>query len=64
MRKTIVALLGLLMVGCSSNVDVSVEERLREQLVDAQPSDVIEIPAGTFSFDRDKRFRPNLNFQT
>lgn len=52
MRKTIVALLGLLMVGCSSNVDVSVEERLREQLVDAQPGDVIEIPAGTFSFDR------------
>lgn len=28
------------------------EENLQERLLDAQPGDVIEVPAGTFSFDR------------
>lgn len=31
---------------------MSVEETLMAQLIDAQPGDVIEIPAGEFSFDR------------
>ena len=52
MRKSLYAFLGLVIVGCSSNVEVSVEQRIREQLIDAQPGDVIEIPAGKFSFER------------
>ena len=52
MRKALLAFLGLALVGCSQNVEVSVEDRFREQLIDAQPGDVIEIPEGTFSFKR------------
>jgi len=53
-------LAGLALAGCgqpSSDApetapELSVEERLMEQLIDAQPGDVIEIPEGTFSFTR------------
>jgi parallel beta-helix repeat protein len=31
---------------------ISAEQALMTQLIDAQPGDIIEIPAGTFSFDR------------
>lgn len=50
----------LALVGCGQSTtdapsdasEVSVEARLMERLIDAQPGDVIEIPEGTFSFTR------------
>jgi parallel beta-helix repeat protein len=35
-----------------SSADTDFQTTLMEQLIDAQPGDVIEIPAGVFSFDR------------
>ena len=50
----------LLLASCSggnegrdiSSADTDLQTTLMEQLIDAQPGDVIEIPAGVFSFDR------------
>ncbi len=36
----------------SADTSVDFEQALMEQLIDAQPGDVIEIPEGTFNFDR------------
>ena len=55
---TSVVFLGLAACGSSTPDEsapaetVSVEDQLMEQLIGAQPGDVIEIPEGTFSFDR------------
>ena len=38
--------------GCSSKTDEPFENQLRASLETAQPGDIIEIPAGQFSFDR------------
>ena len=38
--------------GCSSKTDEPFENQLRTSLETAQPGDIIEIPAGQFSFDR------------
>lgn len=36
----------------TAETEISAEDRLMEQLIDAQPGDVIEIPEGTFKFTR------------
>ena len=36
----------------TQNEEVSAEDRLMEQLIDAKPGDVIEIPEGTLNFSR------------
>ena len=41
-----------LFAGCSSKTDEPFENQLRKSLETAQPGDIIEIPAGQFSFDR------------
>ena len=41
-----------LFAGCSSKTDEPFENQLRGSLETAQPGDIIEIPAGQFSFDR------------
>ncbi len=41
-----------LFAGCSSKTDEPFESQLRKSLETAQPGDIIEIPAGQFSFDR------------
>ena len=41
-----------LFAGCSSKTDEPFENQLRASLETAQPGDIIEIPAGQFSFDR------------
>ena len=41
-----------LFTGCGSKIDEPFENQLRESLETAQPGDIIEIPAGQFSFDR------------
>ena len=41
-----------LFAGCSSKTDEPFENQLRASLETAQPGDIIEIPAGHFSFDR------------
>ena len=40
-----------LVAGCSSKTDEPFENQLRASLETAQPGDIIEIPAGQFSFD-------------
>lgn len=60
--RTRTALLGvsaLILASCGQTTDndevdttISAEQTLMTQLIDAQPGDVIEIPEGTFSFDR------------
>ena len=41
-----------LFAGCGSKTDEPFENQLRKSLETAQPGDIIEIPAGQFSFDR------------
>ena len=41
-----------LFAGCNSKTDEPFENQLRASLETAQPGDIIEIPAGQFSFDR------------
>ena len=50
MKKTIAVMATTLLFACAEPVPF--EERFRAALETAQPGDVIEIPAGTFSFDR------------
>ena len=50
MKKTIALLATTLLFACAEPVPF--EESFRAALETAQPGDVIEIPAGTFSFDR------------
>jgi len=60
LRTTLLATAGFALAACgqtatdtsSSKTEISVEDRLMEQLIDAKPGDVIEIPEGTFSFSR------------
>ena len=61
MRKTtaLVGLSALLLASCGQPADtdpadteVSAEQKLMAQLIDAQPGDIIEIPEGTYNFDR------------
>lgn len=60
LKTALLAAAGLVLTGCgqpasdssSSQAELSVEDRLMEQLIDAKPGDVIEIPEGTFSFSR------------
>ncbi len=58
MRLAIFAAAALMLAACgekattSAPADASYQETLMTQLLDAQPGDVIEIPTGTFSFDR------------
>ena len=60
MRLVMVGALALVLGACGngdSGRDVSGADReyqtvLLEQLIDAQPGDIIEIPAGVYSFDR------------
>ncbi|NOX82175.1 MAG: hypothetical protein GXP06_04140 [Alphaproteobacteria bacterium] len=58
MRLAIIAAAALMLAACgeqkttSTPADTSYQETLMTQLLDAQPGDIIEIPAGTFSFDR------------
>ena len=56
----LIASLGLAITACSPATETpsdaietaSAEEQIMAQLIDAQPGDVIELPEGTFSFDR------------
>ena len=50
MKKTIAVMATTLLFACAEPVPF--EERFRAALENAQPGDVVEIPAGTFSFDR------------
>ena len=50
MKKTIAVMATTLLFACAEPVPF--EESFRTALETAQPGDVIEIPAGTFSFDR------------
>ena len=50
MKKTILALATTFVLGCAEPVPF--EETFRTALESAQPGDVIEIPEGTFAFDR------------
>lgn len=57
--KCAAALTFILLAGCggqqettSAPTDTSYQDMLTTQLLDAKPGDVIEIPEGTFSFDR------------
>ena len=50
MKKTIAVVATTLLFACAEQVPF--EESFRAALETAQPGDVIEIPAGTFSFDR------------
>ncbi|VAW08134.1 FIG00783600: hypothetical protein [hydrothermal vent metagenome] len=59
MRLAIIAAAALMLAACgeqtttsSAPADASYQETLMTQLLDAQPGDTIEIPAGTFSFER------------
>lgn len=60
LRTVLFATASLALAGCgqsatdspSGDTEVSVEDRLMEQLIDAKAGDVIEIPEGTFSFER------------
>jgi parallel beta-helix repeat protein len=58
MRLAIIAAAALMLTACgeqtttSTPADASYQETLMTQLLDAQPGDIIEIPAGTFSFER------------
>ena len=63
MKAHLIAILagtGLVLAACGgepqgrdvSEADTDYQTTLMEQLLDAQPGDVIEIPAGVFSFDR------------
>lgn len=60
LKTAILATAGLVLASCgqpasdssSNQAELSVEDRLMEQLIDAKPGDVIEIPEGTFSFSR------------
>lgn len=40
-----------------SSADAAFQKKLQEQLIDAKPGDVIEIPAGTYRFDRSLSLR-------
>lgn len=59
-KTALLATAGLVLASCgqpasdssSNQAELSVEDRLMEQLIDAKPGDVIEIPEGTFSFSR------------
>lgn len=59
-NTALVSLVSLALVACGQSttesteaeIELSVEDRLMEQLIDAKPGDVIEIPEGTFSFSR------------
>lgn len=59
-RTMLLATASLALVSCgqpasettSNDSEVSAEDRLMEQLIDAKPGDVIEIPEGVFSFSR------------
>ena len=50
MKKTIAVMATTLLFACAEPVPF--EESFRAALETAQPGDVIEIPGGTFSFDR------------
>ncbi len=59
MKLAIIAAAALMLAACgertttsSAPADASYQETLMTQLLDAQPGDIIEIPAGTFSFER------------
>lgn len=60
LKTALFATAGLVLASCgqpasdssSNQAELSVEDRLMEQLIDAKPGDVIEIPEGTFSFSR------------
>jgi len=59
MRLAIIAAAALMLAACgeqtttsSAPADTSYQETLMTQLLDAQPGDTIEIPAGIFSFER------------
>jgi len=60
LRTALLATASIALVACGqtatdtspSETEISVEDRLMEQLIDAKPGDVIEIPEGTFSFSR------------
>ncbi len=60
LKTALLATAGLTLASCgqpapdssSNDAEISVEDRLMEQLIDAKPGDVIEIPEGTFSFSR------------
>jgi parallel beta-helix repeat protein len=55
--------IALALAGCSESIppaptgDTSYAPKLQQQLLDAKPGDVIEIPAGRFSFDRSLTLR-------
>lgn len=60
LKTALFATTGLVLTSCgqptsgssSNQAELSVEDRLMEQLIDAKPGDVIEIPEGTFLFSR------------
>ncbi len=59
MRLAIITAATLMLAACgeqtttsSAPADASYQETLMTELLDAQPGDIIEIPAGTFSFER------------
>jgi len=60
MRNTILIILAVSIVACGkadvsknvANLDLTYQETLQTQLLDAKSGDIIRIPAGTFSFDR------------
>jgi parallel beta-helix repeat protein len=58
MRLAIIAAAALMLAACGEQTttsvptDASYQETLMTQLLDAQPGDIIEIPAGIFSFNR------------
>lgn len=52
-RGSIVLTLGLSLVSCAAELTPEqIAEDLRERLIGAQPGDVIEVPEGTFAFNR------------
>lgn len=59
-RSICLALAGFALASCGETAtetdekvaQVSAEEKIMTQLIEAQPGDIIEIPEGTFSFDR------------
>ena len=68
MRKFAITIAGLALAGCGSGdrtpqalgaADVEFQKHLQEQLLDARPGSVIEIPAGTHRLDRVLTLRAN-----
>jgi parallel beta-helix repeat protein len=66
MRLNLALLLCVLLAGCGkppeasmAAVDTDFQKRLQEQLLDAKPGSVIEIPAGSYHLDRGLSLRVN-----